>query len=125
MLFLKKFGAALLLAALTFPAFATPTVDVSPADAKVKTKAVEQKSIAVQLYNLGEEATTLEVESRDGTLYYQKRIKGQNGFGIVLNLESLPEGAYMLSVNRKEGVQTQIFRITEEGVLLSQIVERE
>ncbi|MCO6488308.1 MAG: hypothetical protein J5I98_07825 [Phaeodactylibacter sp.] len=126
MIILKQFGAALLLAAMSFPLWATaPNFDGVPGEVAFKTKVVEQKSVAVQLYNLGQERTTIEVQDREGKVYYQKSIKGHNGYSIVLHLDELPQSSYIISVSHKDGVSTQVVRIEEDGLMLSQIVEEE
>lgn len=122
---LKQLGAVLLLAAISYPAWASSSISAPPGEITFKTKVVEQKSIAVQLYNLGQEKTTIEVQDREGKVYYQKSIKGHNGYSIVLHLDELPESSYIISVSHKDGVSTQVVRIEEYGLMLSQIVEEE
>ncbi|MCB0546843.1 MAG: hypothetical protein KDD19_04595 [Phaeodactylibacter sp.] len=122
MFILKRFGAALLLAAISLPLWAAPAI-TSPGEITFRTRAIDQKSIAVQLYNLAQETTTLQVQNREGQVYFEKRISKHNGFSMLLDLEQLPEGSYILSVKRKDGVKTQVVRVTEDGLLLSQITE--
>lgn len=122
---LKQLGAVLLLAAISFPAWASSSADTTPGEITLKTRVVEQKSVAVQLYNLGQERTTIEVQDREGKVYYQKSIKGHNGYSIVLHLDELPESSYVISVSHKDGVSSQVVRIEEDGLMLSQIVEEE
>ncbi|MCO6476467.1 MAG: hypothetical protein J5I94_07590 [Phaeodactylibacter sp.] len=118
---LKQLGAVLLLTAMSLPMWATPIA--TPGEITVKTKAVEQKSVAVHLYNLGQETTTLQIQGRQGKVYYEKNIFNHNGFSMLLDLEQLPEGSYILYVKQKDEVKSQVVRVTEEGLLLSQVVE--
>lgn len=118
---LKQLGAVLLLTAMSLPMWATPTA--TPGEITVKTKAVEQKSVAIHLYNLGQEMTTLQIQGRQGKVYYEKNIFNHNGFSMLLDLEQLPEGSYILYVKQKDEVKSQVVRVTEEGLLLSQVVE--
>ena len=121
---LKQFGAVLLLASISLPIWASPAA-VSPGEITFKTRTVDNKSIAIQLYNLDKEKTTVQVQDREGNVYYQKRINNHNGFSMLLDLKQLPEGSYILQVNREDGAMSQVVRVTETGLLLSQIVEEE
>ncbi|MCB0559539.1 MAG: T9SS type A sorting domain-containing protein [Lewinellaceae bacterium] len=122
---LKKLGAALLLAAISLPMWAAPATANATGEITIKTKAVDSKSIAIYLYNLDKEKTTLQVRDRHGNVYFQKRINHHNGFSMLLDLEQLPAGSYIIQVNRKDGASSQVVRVMEEGLLLSQIVEKE
>ncbi|MCB9289614.1 MAG: hypothetical protein H6560_20080 [Lewinellaceae bacterium] len=120
----KKLGAALLLAAISLPVWAASSVNTIGGDITVKTRTVEAKSIAVQLYNLDKENTLLQVKDQQGNVYFEKSIHNHNGFSMILDLESLPEGTYLLSVNREDGNKTQVVRVMDNRLLLSQIVDK-
>ncbi|MCB0563866.1 MAG: T9SS type A sorting domain-containing protein [Phaeodactylibacter sp.] len=122
---LKKLGAALLMAAISLPMWAAPATLTPTGEITFKTKTVENKSVAILLYNLNQEKTTVQVQDRQGNVYYEKRINHHNGFSMQLDLEQLPEGSYVIQVSRKDGKTSQVVRVMEDGLLLSQIVDRE
>ena len=122
---LKKIGAALLMAAISLPMWAAPATLTPTGEITFKTKTVENKSVAILLYNLNQEKTTVQVQDRQGNVYYEKRINHHNGFSMQLDLEQLPEGSYVIQVSRKDGKTSQVVRVMEDGLLLSQIVDRE
>ena len=122
---LKKLGAALLMAAISLPMWAAPATLTPTGEITFKTKTVENKSVAILLYNLNQEKTTVQVQDRQGNVYYEKRINHHNGFSMQLDLEQLPEGSYVIQVSRKDGKTSQVVRVMEDGLMLSQIVDKE
>ena len=122
---LKKLGAALLMAAISLPMWAAPATLTPTGEITFKTKTVENKSVAILLYNLDKEKTTVQVQDRQGKVYYEKRINHHNGFSMLLDLEQLPEGSYVIQVSRKDGKTSQVVRVMEDGLMLSQIVDKE
>lgn len=83
------------------------------------TKAIEAKKVVVQLANLAKQPTFLMLQSTYGDVYYKEAIRKHNGHRTLLDLEKLPAGKYILSVRQKGETQSQVIRVTEEGVLVS------
>lgn len=123
MFILKRFGAALLLAAISLPLWAAPATNARPGEITFKTRAVEQKSLSIRLYNLEQEKTTFQLRDRQGNVYFEENIYNHNGFSMLLDLAQLPEGSYILYAKQKDEVKSQVVRVTEDGLLLSQVVE--
>jgi len=120
---MKTFKIAL--AMLVLLALAMPSrADVAPKSAiNVYTKVVEAKKVVVQLTNLAEQPTLLTLRSTRGNVYYKGTIRKHNGHRTLLDLSQLPEGRYILSVSQKGNEKSQVIRVTEGRVLLSDVWE--
>ena len=115
----KKALAALVLTALTLPVWAHV---VSNGGFNFSSQTQDSKAVVIQLTNLDQAPTVIAVKSIHGFTYYKERIKDRNGYRAKLDLEQMPEGKYLITVKQGDTEKTQVVRVTEDGVLLSDIV---
>jgi len=113
------FLAALLLGILTMPVLAqaaTPEGKIL-----VKVVPIEGKVLKVNLANLQQTKTVVQLKDLNGNTHYSNVIRNHNGFLRLLNLSQLPKGKYVLSVSQNDKVISQVVVVDEDGLKLSAI----
>lgn len=115
----KKVLAALILAAMALPVWAHTADD---GGFTFHSETADAKAVVIQLANLAEQPTVIAVKSLHGFTYHKERITGRNGFRTKLILDQMPAGKYLITVKQGDAEKTQVVRITEKGLLLSDIV---
>ena len=112
------FLAALLLGVMSMP-YAQATIP----EGKILVKVVprEGKVLKVNLANLQQVKTVVQLKDLNGNVHYTYVIRNHNGFLRLLNLSQLPRGKYVLSVTQNDEVISQVVAIGEDGLKLSGI----
>ncbi|MBT8190029.1 MAG: hypothetical protein KJO29_06340 [Bacteroidia bacterium] len=86
---------------------------------KIK-KAESDKTLNVQLANLENEKTVLNLYDEKGIGWFSKTVKNKNGFAAEINLNGLPDGDYILAVKKNSSVHIQAISLEEEGITFFQ-----
>lgn len=90
----------------------------------LKVSQIDENILLLQVANLQQEATKVSLRDLAGNVYYTYRIKDHNGYAMKVNIESIPEGRYILSIHQKDESKSQIIYKTEDQILLSQVSNR-
>ncbi|MCB0570422.1 MAG: hypothetical protein KDC66_11685 [Phaeodactylibacter sp.] len=114
-----KVLAALLLAAIVLPLWAQTAYH---GDFNFRSETEDAKSVVVQLTNLDQQPAIIAVKSVHGFTYHKERIRGRNGYRARLNLEQMPVGKYLITVKQGDTEKVQVVRVTDKGILLSDVV---
>ncbi|MGB3799700.1 MAG: hypothetical protein WA952_07775 [Lewinella sp.] len=81
---------------------------------------IEEDRLEITLANLEQERTTVRLtDLNNHTEYFSERIKNHNGYGVCLSLDQLPEGRYVLSVQKGDTVRRQVVLKTATGTMCS------
>lgn len=108
--------ALLLLPALAF----TPATG----NLQVHTKVVNENMIKVQLYNLQQARTSIELtDMTQRVTYFSAHISKHNGFSRILDLSDLPDGRYIIKVRSGDASMKQVMKIQDGQILLSEFSE--
>ncbi len=111
------FLAALLLGFTAMPALASE--GNTEGKVLVKVTANEGKVLKINLANLQKVKTVVRLKDLKGNSFFSKVIRNHNGFRSFLDLNQLPKGRYILSVNHGDKLMSQVVVIGEEGMQLS------
>ena len=99
------------------PGFSAATV-VEPI---ITRSLVDEHRLEITLANLEQQLTVVRLTDLDqSTEYFSNRIKNHNGYGVCLSLTDIPEGRYVLSVEKGDTVRKQVILKTEKGVMCSE-----
>ncbi len=112
------FLAALLLGVMSMP-YAQAAVPAGKILWKVIAK--EGKVLKVNLANLQQARTVVQLKDLHGSAYYTRVVRNHNGFLRLLNLSELPKGRYVLSVSQNDETISQVVVVDEDGLKLSAI----
>lgn len=112
------FLAALLLGVMSMPyaQAAIPTVKIL-----VKVVPREGKVLKVNLANLQQAKTVVQLKDLNGSAFYTHVVRNHNGFLRLLNLSELPKGKYVLTVSQNDQLISQVVVVDEDGLKLSAI----
>ncbi len=81
---------------------------------------VEENRLEITLANLEQERTILRLTDLDTRAdFFTDRIKDHNGYGICLSLDEIPEGRYVLSVEKGDITRRQVILKTKTGIMCS------
>ena len=102
-------------------ASAAPTFSpATGAEPMITRSNVAEHRLEVTLANLEQQLTVVRLTDLDqNTEFFSNRIKNHNGYGICLSLTDIPEGRYVLSVEKGDTVRKQVILKTETGVMCS------
>jgi len=115
--------ATLMMATLTLTAFPASGTDFT-GDVQLKSKVVDDHSLQFQVFNLEQQWTLIELRTMDGSkTYFKKHVIRHNGFLKRLNLESLPNGRYLLTVTQNDEELSQVVVKKDDQIMLSQVTE--
>lgn len=116
---MKNFLSVLAIASAVF--YCTPVLaNTSPAKLLMKVEAVDQNTLLLHLANLQLETTVISIQDFEGTTYFRQTVAKHNGYAANINLEALPEGRYLLRIDRKDGQIDQVLLKGEDILLVSQ-----
>ncbi len=99
---------------------ATPPADLAAVEPLITRSFVAAGRIDLTIANLEKEVTVVKLTSlsTDETLFRQ-RITNHNGYSVSLCLKEVPEGRYVISVEKGDTLRRQVVLKTETGVLCS------
>ena len=103
------------------PASADPVANPSETKILVKTKLVGEKTLQITLANLQREKTTIRLENLEGAVFYQEFVKNHNGFNKKIDLRKAPAGRYVLKVEQKGELLTQVVVVREDSLAISRV----
>lgn len=87
---------------------------------KAKTQAVKEKVINLRIVNMQQQKVRIALtDVTEDLTFYKKHVKNHNGFAENLDLQSLPEGRYMITVTTKDQKWQQVIRVAQEKVFFS------
>lgn len=111
------------LAALLLGVMSMPYAHAAPPGGEILWKVVakEGKVLKVNLANLQQVKTVVQLKDLKGSSYFTRVVRNHNGFLRLLNLSQLPEGKYVLSVSQSDEVISQVVVVDEDGLKLSAI----
>ena len=96
----------------------TLSAEIDPLLVRTSTEA---KTLRVVLANLEQETTRTTFASlKSGQLLWQSVTRKHNGDNKLLNLETLPQGRYVLTVTKGKSQTRQVVVITADGIKLSE-----
>jgi len=102
----------------------SPTANANPFGAISYIKVVEQdngsKNIAVHIPYSNAPKVMVKLEDSKGFSLFSKYVKGEKGFAKMLNVNSLPNGVYFITVEDDEKIAKQAFRIESDAVILKE-----
>lgn len=90
----------------------------------MKVSQVDENILLLHVANLEQESTTVALQDLAGNTYFTQHIKNHNGYAMKVNIESIPEGRYVLSIQQKDERKTQIIYKGKDQILFSQISSR-
>jgi len=76
--------------------------------------------LEVKLANLEQEVTKISLTNLDqDKLYFSDVVRKHNGYSWNINLDQLPEGRYLLSVDKGDTLRRQVLLKTATGLMCS------
>ncbi len=78
------------------------------------------KNIAVHIPYSNTPKVVVKLEDVNGFSLFSKYVKGEKGFAKMLNVNSLPNGVYFITVEDDEKIIRQAFRIENDAVILEE-----
>ena len=105
---------AVLLLALTTQSYAITPIEEGKMIVHLKQKA--QYYLGVQLANLKEQRTKLNITDLNGEIWYSEYIWGEKGYAKNLNLEYVPNGTYVVNIQNRTDLYSQAF-VKNDGEL--------
>ncbi len=97
------------------PAFAS-----APVEPLITRSHVADTHLSLRLANLEQDRTLVKLYDLDTKkTIFRQVVKDHNGFSINLSLEQLPEGRYVISVEKGDTLRRQVLRKTKTGIQCS------
>ena len=89
---------------------------------KVRSEVKAEKQIKVLLVNMMKVPTKVTITSMEGERILYEMVRDHNGYSFDIDLSQLPNGRYLLEVSQKDEERSQVIRIDNGKVLLSEVV---
>jgi hypothetical protein len=116
---MKNFLSILVIASAVF--YSSPTLaNTPPIEFILNVETVDQNHLILQLANLQQETTVISLQDFEGNTYFRQTVTKHNGYAANINLEALPEGRYLLRINRKDSQIDQVVVKNEDTLFVSQ-----
>ncbi len=116
---------ALLIGLGTLPVMAA-TPPNATGNVLLKTTALNPTDLRITLANLELQNTEVVLKSLDGTrTFFREIIRKHNGYSILVDLEGLGDGKFLLEIEQDDEALHQVIVIDDGQMLMSKVVEDE